>query len=237
MTELLTLRNKIDACDNALLETLKQRFDVVHDIGRLKDKNFYAGRPIREAEQLARWVTEYPKIPFVTLQAIFRTLVGSALNLEIKDFCIHVAKGLETIAMQHYNVTPLIYYSDAEQLFSAQHHKTQISIIPLDDSDYWQNEIIGKQLYIIEALPYESTKKQAVILANLPCEFIPYNHLFLCDNFEKIPQDLEISIFCKIAGKVIYQMPSQQAWQNLSGLAITYLGGYSDAVTRAINAE
>ena len=248
---LLTLRNNIDRLDNTLLETLEQRFQLVHEIGLQKDKSFYVGRPIREAEQLTRWMNDFPELPLPTLLAIFRALVTTAITKEITHFTVHSAKQTETIASLYYGVADIICYPTAEQLFIAQHladnndNQHFISIIPLDDTDYWRNETIGKNLFIIEALPIESAQKQAVILASLPAEFIPHNHLFYCDDIADILGEIagDVTVFADTGDKIIYCLHSSEIWQTAkqklqsqSGkpLAISYLGGYSDSVQNAL---
>ena len=244
---LLTLRNNIDRLDNTLLETLEQRFKLVHEIGLQKDKSFYVGRPIREAEQLTRWMSDFPELPLPTLLAIFRALVTTAITKEVTHFTVHSACQTETIASRYYGVADIVCYQHAEQLFTAQHladnndNQHFISIIPLDDASYWHNETIGKNLFIIEALPIENAQKKAVILGCLPDEFIPRNHLFYCDDVADFPAD--ITVFADTGDKIIYCYHSCENWQkakknlqNQSGkpLAITYLGGYSNAVQNAL---
>ncbi|MCH9851883.1 MAG: chorismate mutase [Alphaproteobacteria bacterium] len=252
---ILTLRNNIDRLDNALLETLEQRFELVHEIGLQKDKSFYVGRPIREAEQLTRWMSDFPDLPLPTLLAIFRALVTTAITKEVTHFTVHSACQTETIASRYYGVADIACYQHAKQLFTAQHaadnnnNKHFISIIPLDDASYWHNETIGKNLFIIEALPIETIQKKAVILGYLPDEFIPHNHLFYCDDADSLPANLsrDIAVFADMGAntdnKIIYCYHSSENWQtakqklqNQSGkpLAITYLGGYSDSVQNAL---
>ncbi len=255
---LLTLRDNIDRLDDTLLETLEQRFKLVHDIGLQKDKSFYVGRPIREAEQLTRWMRDFPELPLPTLLAIFRALVTTAITKEVAHFTVHSAKQTETIASNYYGVADIICHQNAKQLFTAQQaadgnkHQHFISIIPLDDASYWPNEtigetigeIIGKNLSIIEALPIESEQKQAVILGYLPDEFIPHNHLFYCDDMLELSDD--IKVFATMDNKVIYCYHSNETWQtaheklsNQTGnsLAITYLGGYSVSVQNALKSQ
>ena len=248
---LLTLRNNIDRLDNTLLETLEQRFQLVHEIGLQKDKSFYVGRPIREAEQLTRWIRDFPDLPLPTLLAIFRALVTTAITKEVTHFTVHSAKQTETVASLYYGVADIICYPNAEQLFTAQHladnndNQHFISIIPLDDKSYWRNQAIGKNLSIIEALPIESVHKKAVILGCLPAEFIPHNHLFYCDDASHLPADVTVfaDTGANIDDKIIYCLHSSENWQKAkqklqsqSGkpLAITYLGGYSDSVQNAL---
>ena len=252
---LLNLRNNIDRLDNTLLETLEKRFEMVHEIGLQKDKSFYVGRPIREAEQLTRWMRDFPDLPLPTLLAIFRALVTTAITKEVAHFTVHSAMQTQTIASLYYGVADIICYANAEQLFTAQQaadgnkHQHFISIIPVNDISYWCNEkigeTIGKNLSIIEALPIETAEKKAVILGRLPDEFIPHNHLFYCDDIADLPPD--IKVFATMDHKVIYCYHKDENWQTAkqklkqklssqSGkpLAITYLGGYSVSVQNAL---
>ena len=244
MTErLLSLRNSIDKLDSDLLSALQQRFEVVREVGTIKERGFYVGRPIREAQQLAHWLTTHPELPFATLQAILRNLVTTALMMEADDFTIHVDAKIDNIATTYYPIAPKKLHHNAASLLEA--HQSQlnhsISIIPCDDVEYLRHEMVGKQLFIIEALPYDSAEKQAFVLANLPDKYIPHQHLFFCDDADNIPATLGVSVFKKLAEKTIYHLPSTAEWQNaqqpLSGLAIGYLGGYSDDVLKAIRAS
>ena len=236
MTDTLqTLRNKIDKCDTELLNILQQRFDIVHQVGKLKETSYHLGRPIRETDLLLKWRALAPSLPFDTLYALARILITESLRLEIDDFIVHADHRLAPLATQHYGIAKPILHQTPASLFASAFDKAPnpnaVYVVPSDDSAYWQAEyqqLMGKQLHIIEALPYHKTEKEAFVFANLKEEFIPKNQLFIAPPTAQLPapQQAELKLsnqYCQL-----YHLPTEI--DNRANLAIRYIGGYSNQI-------
>ncbi len=84
-TSLADIRQKIDAIDREIFERLVQRSALVTSVGEIKAASGIATplRPRREAEQLQQLAAWYsaaqPDMPFASIVAIWREIIGSAL--------------------------------------------------------------------------------------------------------------------------------------------------------------
>jgi chorismate mutase len=84
-TSLADIRQKIDAIDREIFERLVQRSALVTSVGEIKAASGVATplRPRREADQLQQLAAWYsaaqPDMPFTSIVAIWREIIGSAL--------------------------------------------------------------------------------------------------------------------------------------------------------------
>ena len=75
--DLNDLRQKISGLDKKLLQTLKERFDVAREIGKMKKDHMYD--PQREHELLAEWLAQGLDENFT--RALFHMVVNESRSL------------------------------------------------------------------------------------------------------------------------------------------------------------
>ena len=143
MSNLPTLREKIDAIDSELIRLLNERATVAKEIGHIKNRE---GLPIyspEREEQVLRSLVERSEGPLKSgaIRAIYREIMSAALALE-KDIAIaclgpagspthQAAKGKFGSSVRY------IFWNDvAEVLDAVKRDEGDCGVVPIDDPEH-----------------------------------------------------------------------------------------------------
>jgi chorismate mutase / prephenate dehydratase len=163
------LRAEIDRIDQALLELLIERIDVVRRIGDLKQDNQsgrLAVRPAREAQILRRLVADAgDRFPPAVLVRMWREMLAALTRLQAPlsaTVCAPLRSGLATwdLARDHFgSLTAMTRVDGTSQAVRAVvNGTTTVAVLPLPcDDDSWWTALLSDQpdrLRVFMRLPF-----------------------------------------------------------------------------------
>ena len=184
------LRAEVDRIDQAVLELLVERTEVVREIGRVKADRLsgrIAARPAREAEILRRLVAlAGDRFPRAVLVRMWRELLAATTRLQtpMSVSVFGAQQGVATwdLARDHFgSVTPMVRVESATQaLRSVSDGSATVAVMPLpNDDDPWWLALVSDhhdRLQVFARLPFvargagEGEEAQALALARLEPE-------------------------------------------------------------------
>ena len=145
MQRLEELRNKIDKTDDAVLDLLLQREELVQEIGEAKQDKEGAAiyyRPEREASILRRLIAHKnekgSKFPDAFIYGVYRQIISACLSLEDSLSVAYLGpEGTYTYeaAVKHFPQAKFIDCQTIEQVFEAvSATRCQLGVIPIENS-------------------------------------------------------------------------------------------------------
>jgi chorismate mutase / prephenate dehydratase len=184
------LRAEVDRIDQAILELLIERTEVVREIGRIKADRVtgrLAARPAREAVILRRLVAlAGDRFPRAVLVRMWRELLAATTRLQtpmsISVFAAQQGIATWDLARDHFgSATPMVRVESATQaLRSVSDGSATVGVLPLPhDDDAWWLALISDhhdRLRVFARLPFvargtgEGEEAQALALARLEPE-------------------------------------------------------------------
>ncbi len=184
------LRAEVDRIDQAVLELLIERTDVVREIGKIKADRLngrLAARPAREAVILRRLVTlAGDRFPRAVLVRMWRELLAATTRLQtpmsVSVFGAQQGVAIWDLARDHFgSVTPMVRVESATQaLRSVSDGSATIAVLPLpSDDDPWWRALVSDhhdRLRAFARLPFvargtgEGEEVHALALARLEPE-------------------------------------------------------------------
>jgi chorismate mutase len=184
------LRTEVDRIDQAILDLLIERTDVVREIGRIKGDRLsgrLAARPAREAVILRRLVARAgERFPRAVLVRMWRELLAATTRLQtpmsVSVFGAQPGVATWDLARDHFgSVTPMVRVESATQaLRSVSDGSATVAVLPMpnDDEGWWQ-ALVSEQhdrLRAFARLPFvaraagEVEEAQALAFARLEPE-------------------------------------------------------------------
>jgi chorismate mutase / prephenate dehydratase len=162
------LRAEVDRIDQAILELLVERTDVVREIGRVKADRLndrLAVRPAREAVILRRLVAlAGERFPRAVLVRMWRELLAATTRLQtpmsVSVFGAQQGFAIWDLARGHFcSVTPMVRVESASQaLRSVGDGSATVAVLPLpnDDEPWWLGLISDHhdRLRVFARLPF-----------------------------------------------------------------------------------
>jgi chorismate mutase/prephenate dehydratase len=184
------LRAEVDRIDQAILELLIERTEVVREIGRIKADRVtgrLAARPAREAVILRRLAAlAGDRFPRAVLVRMWRELLAATTRLQtpmsISVFAAQHGVATWDLARDHFgSATPMVRVESATQaLRSVSDGSATVGVLPLPhDDDAWWLALISDhhdRLRVFARLPFvargtgEGEEAQALALARLEPE-------------------------------------------------------------------
>jgi chorismate mutase / prephenate dehydratase len=184
------LRAEVDRIDQAILELLIERTEVVREIGRIKADHLngrLAARPAREAVILRRLVAlAGDRFPRAVLVRMWRELLAATTRLQtplsVSVFATQQGVATWDLARDHFgSATPMARVESATQaLRSVSDGSAAVAVLPLpNDEDPWWLALVSDhhdRLRVFARLPFvargagESEEAQALALARLEPE-------------------------------------------------------------------
>lgn len=139
--ELVELRRQIDAMDAQIIALLKQRTDVVQQVGKFKKKQGSKGcmiRPGREADMLRRIWSEFANGPFspVAASAIWRIIIAASTAVEAEMRISVYAPDSDTtlywLAREYFgSLSPVIRHPNCNRVVGdVVDGKSEVGILP-----------------------------------------------------------------------------------------------------------
>jgi chorismate mutase len=184
------LRAEVDRIDQALLELLIERTEVVREIGRVKADRLndrLAARPAREAVILRRLVAlAGERLPRAVLVRMWRELLAATTRLQtpmsVSVFATQQGFATWDLARDHFgSVTPMVRVeSPTQALRSVSDGSATVAVLPLPgDDDPWWLPLISDhhdRLRVFARLPFvargagEGDEAHALALGRLGVE-------------------------------------------------------------------
>ena len=183
-TKLNEIRHNIDAIDDEMLQLIKKRLDLVHQVGKLKSEHTQDGisfiRPGREAVMLRRISNAFEdNTTRAAVAQIWRIIISSAINIE-EDTCISALScpGNDEsywLAREYFGAFSKMERRPTvmEILHDVYKRHSSVGVIPLWDKDTprpWWSRILDEANppFIFATLPFiqraESTRSPLVAL-------------------------------------------------------------------------
>lgn len=173
------LRQQIDHIDQNLVQLLKQRMDIVHQVGHIKAKEASGCflRPAREATMVKKLIDDLKDVyPPQAIYTIWRSIIAASLYQE-KPLTIVVLSSDQDayyLASQYFaGVVPIIQKENLDDVFSfANENPSHIAVVSHSDL-WWSNKNLN-QLKVFAAIPFLSSSTQpqpkAMALAQINLE-------------------------------------------------------------------
>lgn len=205
-------RAQIDQIDNVIHDMLKERAEIVDQVGKIKGKQKIFIRPGREATMM-RALLDRPqgKIPPGLITCLWRDMISCSTLQEAKSFKVGVyapKKGddLWDLARDHYGCfTPLIEFTTAKDAVKAlQDGKVAVAVVPppvQDEKDCWWTLLDGgkkQPITVFQSLPFEKYKagkwngrnslKEGLILGPLYPELTGDDRSYLAFKCDHVPE-------------------------------------------------
>lgn len=132
---LSALRARLDAVDTGIHRLLRERFEIVEEIGAAKGPHESVIRPAREAAVIEnRLALHSGAMPKDVLAHFWRTMITAACLVQ-RPFAIHTSGALDA-ALFLYGPTPVTTHPSAAGAVAAL-GVDDIAVVPAD-SDWWQ---------------------------------------------------------------------------------------------------
>lgn len=174
---LKALRTKIDAIDVQILSLLKSRFEIVHEVGELKNshnENFFI-RSAREADMLRALIDlSEDKLPNNLIIDLWRKIITSAnvceQPIKIGLYCQKEEEERCLIELYRYynNEIEIKFFDKSEDLFlEIEEKEIQIAAIDLfsQDSSWWLNLATKhKSIKLFTKIPFLTQGKKEIML-------------------------------------------------------------------------
>lgn len=115
---LTALRTRLDAVDTGIHRLLRERFEIVEEIGAAKGPDEPVIRPAREAAVIEnRLALHSGAMPKDMLAHLWRTLITAACTVQ-RPFAVHTAGALD-VALYLYGPIPVTVHETAESAIAA----------------------------------------------------------------------------------------------------------------------
>lgn len=115
---LTALRNRLDAVDTGIHRLLRERFEIVEEIGAAKGPHEAVIRPAREAAVIEnRLALHSGAMPKEMLAHLWRTLITAACTIQ-RPFAVHTAGAID-VALYLYGPIPVTVHETAEAAIAA----------------------------------------------------------------------------------------------------------------------
>lgn len=157
MDEMLAeLRKQIDSLDDQLCQLLASRLEVSRKVSRLKTDNRQIFRPSREAQLLARLLSQSPDSLKTLIPIVWRAIISSSIAEQRPDFTIVASAAMREKAsafsagqlrVEHYNTA-----QDALSALEKEH--ADILLVSTEELSLLASQI--------------GTEKHAIVIARLP---------------------------------------------------------------------
>ena len=160
------LRREIDKIDDAMHDLLKQRVEIVRQIGTLKGpSNAVIYRPEREAQLLRRLVDRHHgPLPATALARVWREVLAASTRLQ-GDFSLGVFRSdadssVWRVARSHFSDdTPATTYNSPSQVINAvTRGEASVGLLPVpqqDDAAPWWPTLLGEEVpRVVSRLPF-----------------------------------------------------------------------------------
>lgn len=165
---LTKLRKEIDVIDERLISLLKQRMEVVRQVGEVKKKNgekFFI-RSAREADMVRALIKKAGSdLPESLVVDVWRKLITAANMYEQPLHIVSQHPEYEYLVREYYNSeVPIIHFSQAKDVVAElDSGRAQIAIfaLPPHHKDEWW-KILPTHLHVFVRIPF--VKKSAVRL-------------------------------------------------------------------------
>ncbi|MCF3932787.1 chorismate mutase [Acuticoccus sp. M5D2P5] len=133
---LSALRDRLDLVDTGLHRLLRERFEIVSEIGAAKGPDESVIRPAREAAVIENRLSLHTgTLPHATLVHIWRVLIGAACVAQ-RPFRVHVAGPLD-VARYLYGPVEMTLASPAEAVAALADAPGDIAVIDGATGDRW----------------------------------------------------------------------------------------------------
>jgi chorismate mutase len=138
-----SLRQRIDALDDALQDLLIERAGIVEEVSRLKrSDNLPPFRPGREAQILRRLAMRHRgRFPMPALVRMWREMLGGTTAMQ-GELSVALSGGCGGLARDHFgSQAPIVELDSADEvILSVRDRHASLGVLPLreaDDSDPW----------------------------------------------------------------------------------------------------
>ncbi|WMS42881.1 chorismate mutase [Acuticoccus sp. MNP-M23] len=135
LSRLAALRSRLDAVDTGLHRLLRERFEIVEEIGKAKGPDESVIRPAREAAVIEnRLALHKGALPTEMLAHFWRTLISAACQVQ-RGFAIHTADALD-VALFLYGPVSVLSHATGSAAVSAL-GAGDVAVVPLE-GDWWR---------------------------------------------------------------------------------------------------
>jgi len=134
-SRLAALRTRLDAVDTGIHRLLRERFEIVEEIGAAKGPDESVIRPAREAAVIENRLTLHKgAMPPEMLAHFWRTLISAACQVQ-RRFAIHTAGAIEVALFLYGPVTVESHDAGADAV--AALGTGDVAVVPFD-GDWWR---------------------------------------------------------------------------------------------------
>ena len=165
-SSLQTLREKIDHIDRQMVSLLKQRMDIVHEVGAVKGNQGNGSflRPAREANMVRQLVNELKDVyPAQAVYNLWRNIISASLHCE-KPLAIatHIDDAYAKELANHYfgGFIPLTQTHNLHDLLSFASANPSHIAVTATQASWWGDLHKHPHLRVFAALPFVDTTDQ-----------------------------------------------------------------------------
>ena len=135
---LAALRDRLDQVDTGVHRLLRERFEIVAEIGAAKGPGEPIVRPAREAAVIENRLSLHSgAMPREVLVHIWRVLMASASDVQ-RPYAVHVAGALDAARYLYGPLATIAHSSAAEAVAALAERPGDIAMIADDGSPWWQ---------------------------------------------------------------------------------------------------
>ncbi len=150
---LAALRSRLDAVDTGIHRLLRERFEIVEEIGRAKGPDESVIRPAREAAVIEnRLALHKGALPTEMLAHFWRTLISAACQIQ-RPFDIHTAGALDAALFLYGPVSVLSHDAGAAAVSALG--SGDVAVVPFE-GDWWRPLAASTASVDSEAAPAEA---------------------------------------------------------------------------------